>query len=369
MASHTPVVEETPVVCGFVLDTIPAHEDTDAFINKLGGRPVWMNEQVRASEGRDIMLPPPDLPRCRSCRRLLVLVSQLYVPSERYDRVIYVFGCRWGRCNNKRGTWHVIRGQVLAEGETDENDTGDLHNNKNNNNNNHNNHNNENSPDPPVHTSPEHDHPSNIDSSQDNTDSSTGGLDNDLSELLKLRDQKHNQTGSKATPKQNGKKKSKAQQPQEPKWMPALELETDDEPPPLEESNTEDARHRETMHTGGTMAGEDMEDLPETKTDDVFMQFEQRLRRAPGQVVRWTDALDAAPLWVREGYQPHRIPSCSICGRPRQFELQILPTALWKLGVGDQGMDFGVVCIYTCSGAGCHTNGYAEEYVWVQPSV
>ncbi|KAF0977786.1 hypothetical protein FDP41_003108 [Naegleria fowleri] len=59
-------------------------------------------------------------------------------------------------------------------------------------------------------------------------------------------------------------------------------------------------------------------------------------------------------------------PKCDKCGAPRVFELEILPTVIYQLQCDKhvksdvaEGMQFGCVCVFTCSNPAC--DGYTEQ--------
>ncbi|KAG2388783.1 hypothetical protein C9374_000222 [Naegleria lovaniensis] len=59
-------------------------------------------------------------------------------------------------------------------------------------------------------------------------------------------------------------------------------------------------------------------------------------------------------------------PKCDKCGAPRVFELEILPTTIYQLQCDKhvrsdvaEGMQFGCVCVFTCSNPAC--DGYSEQ--------
>ena len=62
-----------------------------------------------------------------------------------------------------------------------------------------------------------------------------------------------------------------------------------------------------------------------------------------------------------------KVPKCGECGGAREFEFQVMPQLLNKLGL-DASVDWGVLAVYTCKkscdfGAG---NGYAREFLFRQ---
>ncbi|EFC50620.1 hypothetical protein NAEGRDRAFT_77668 [Naegleria gruberi] len=175
-------------------------------------------------------------------------------------------------------------------------------------------------------------------------------------------------------------------------------------------------------------------EIPESqKISLAFVHFQTILAKCPNQSIRWQ--YGGKPLWVSDAptdllskyvqikkklmeekaqrvalkdsehsddedeldhehdLEPNPsdyIPKCDKCGAPRVFELEILPTLIYQLQVDkyvkkgvEEGMQFGCVCIFTCSNPGC--DGYSEqerkqltpnvtpklkyskEYIFVQP--
>ena len=138
--------------------------------------------------------------------------------------------------------------------------------------------------------------------------------------------------------------------------------------------------------------------------DPLFNKFKERTSRHPDQILRYDRApgnkAHTQPLWVSTWYQPGSppmppvvvaapgakpspgprplaptaaandaaVPACSACGAPRRFEFQVLPQLLYYLGPNGAALDFANLAVYTCAnscGDGV-TEGYTEEFVWVQ---
>lgn len=102
---------------------------------------------------------------------------------------------------------------------------------------------------------------------------------------------------------------------------------------------------------------------------DWFGRFQTRVRRSPTHVLRYS--WGGAPLWMSSpSKQPP--PACPLCGAPRTFELQVMPTLPYRYGIAAgvseawQQVGWGSVCVFTCS-ADCQLEGSAEESVFIQP--
>ncbi|KAH0566700.1 programmed cell death protein 2-like [Cotesia glomerata] len=103
--------------------------------------------------------------------------------------------------------------------------------------------------------------------------------------------------------------------------------------------------------------------------DEMFHNFDCRVKRNPGQLLRYCRDNSAALLLspIRWNIEP-----CKNCGAERIFELQILSTIIPKLKLvpcrdRDYEIEFGTVLIFTCSASCWSANDtYKEEYVIVQ---
>eukprot|EP00798_Chlamydomonas_sp_ICE-L_P016411 gene16409-22620_t len=136
----------------------------------------------------------------------------------------------------------------------------------------------------------------------------------------------------------------------------------------------------------------DENELPAEVLDEVegtvneegrhFVLFQAKTGAAPDQCLRYCFEAGASPLWP----SPHNIPAsnailpCGLCGKPRQFEFQVLPQLLNYLDVDAEdpmALDWGSIAVYSCVDScatpACSTSepgsAYMEEFVWVQPSL
>ncbi|XAR61374.1 hypothetical protein NMG60_11035058 [Bertholletia excelsa] len=101
-----------------------------------------------------------------------------------------------------------------------------------------------------------------------------------------------------------------------------------------------------------------------------WASFQERIARAPEQVLRYCRDDRAKPLWPMSSGRPSKIdiPKCSYCGGSRGFEFQILPQLLYYFGVKNDvdSLDWATIVVYTCE-ASCDGSGsYKEEFAWVQ---
>ncbi|XP_019190514.1 PREDICTED: programmed cell death protein 2 isoform X1 [Ipomoea nil] len=101
-----------------------------------------------------------------------------------------------------------------------------------------------------------------------------------------------------------------------------------------------------------------------------WASFQERISRAPDQVLRYCRYAKAKPLLPVSSGQPSNsdIPKCSYCGGPRAFEFQILPQLLYYFNVGNDvnSLDWATVVVYTCEASCEGSMAYKEEFAWVQ---
>ncbi|KAM3707555.1 hypothetical protein ACJW31_02G033600 [Castanea mollissima] len=103
-----------------------------------------------------------------------------------------------------------------------------------------------------------------------------------------------------------------------------------------------------------------------------WASFQERIGKAPEQVLRYCRNGGAKPLWPMSSGQPSKadIPKCNYCGGPLCFEFQILPQLLYYFSVNNEvdSLDWATIVAYTCE-ASCEGGvAYKEEYAWVQLS-
>ncbi|KAJ3232104.1 programmed cell death protein [Chytriomyces hyalinus] len=82
--------------------------DTDPFMDKIGGSPIWLPDASAPSR--------PNHPICSECKQMMFLLTQVQTaaalpsgtPNASLDRVVYVFGCNKAACS-KAGSFKVFR--------------------------------------------------------------------------------------------------------------------------------------------------------------------------------------------------------------------------------------------------------------------
>ncbi|OWF47269.1 programmed cell death protein 2-like [Mizuhopecten yessoensis] len=105
----------------------------------------------------------------------------------------------------------------------------------------------------------------------------------------------------------------------------------------------------------------------ENLDDKIFRKFKERIKTNPDQVLRYNKG--GQPLLVSVNHIPKEtdIPACS-CGAKRIFEFQVMPQLLSHLQVDQlsDSLDWGTLCVYTCSNSCEIGNSYQPEFLWKQ---
>ncbi|PPS14874.1 hypothetical protein GOBAR_AA05702 [Gossypium barbadense] len=98
-----------------------------------------------------------------------------------------------------------------------------------------------------------------------------------------------------------------------------------------------------------------------------WASFQERIGKAPEQVLRYFRSAGSKPLWPMLGGRASKadIPICSYCGGHLCFEFQILPQLLYYFGVKNdaESLDWATIAVYTCE-ASCEGVGYKQEFAW-----
>ena len=116
---------------------------------------------------------------------------------------------------------------------------------------------------------------------------------------------------------------------------------------------------------------EEYEDSVARHGDRAFDKFQDRLKRCPGQCLRYSwggDALcvsDKVDAWPKPGEV-----KCRSCGAGTVFEIQVLPSMLYNLepyndvgaGAAAEPVSFGALAIYTCEES-CWVDGETSHMV------
>lgn len=100
--------------------------------------------------------------------------------------------------------------------------------------------------------------------------------------------------------------------------------------------------------------------------------FQERIAKAPEQVLRYSQSVKARPLWPMSSGRPSQadIPKCNYCGSAMSFEFQILPQLLYYFNVQNDvdSLDWATIVVYTCANSCEASIAYKEEFPWVQIS-
>ncbi|KAB1223807.1 Programmed cell death protein 2 [Morella rubra] len=103
-----------------------------------------------------------------------------------------------------------------------------------------------------------------------------------------------------------------------------------------------------------------------------WASFQERIAKAPQQVLRYCRNGSTKPLWPMSSGRPSKpdIPTCTYCQGPLCFEFQILPQLLFYFNVKNDvdSLDWATVAVYTCEASCEGTLAYKQEYAWVQLS-
>ncbi|KAK7306429.1 hypothetical protein VNO77_44368 [Canavalia gladiata] len=98
--------------------------------------------------------------------------------------------------------------------------------------------------------------------------------------------------------------------------------------------------------------------------------FQERIAKAPEQVLRYYRSTDAKPIWPVSSGRPSEadIPRCSYCGGPMCCEFQILPQLLYYFGVDNEvdSLDWASIVVYACKASCDASLPYKHEFAWVQ---
>ncbi|KAG0199199.1 hypothetical protein BGX28_007469 [Mortierella sp. GBA30] len=96
----------SPILLGMPDSPMETKDDTDPYVTKIGGVPLWLDDDRPAPARYGI---------CQACGKDMYLLLQAYVPLEKspYDRVVYVWACNQRLCMRKQGSFRVVRALKL----------------------------------------------------------------------------------------------------------------------------------------------------------------------------------------------------------------------------------------------------------------
>ncbi|CAF1034721.1 unnamed protein product [Rotaria sordida] len=103
--------------------------------------------------------------------------------------------------------------------------------------------------------------------------------------------------------------------------------------------------------------------------DVVFYRFQQKIRYAPDQIIRYDWSGNPLILTKLDANTLSTIQKCRYCQSSCVFEFQVMPALVNFLKIDNQiGLEFGTVFVYTCSSNCWNDNNdlYRFENVFVQ---
>ncbi|KAI8605014.1 programmed cell death protein 2 [Dissophora ornata] len=101
-----PKKKSGPILLGMPDAPMESQDDTDPYVTKIGGVPLWLEHDLPA---------PSKYGVCEACGKNMYLLLQAYVPLEKspYDRVVYIWACNQRLCMRKKGSFRVVRALKL----------------------------------------------------------------------------------------------------------------------------------------------------------------------------------------------------------------------------------------------------------------
>ncbi|XP_050237644.1 uncharacterized protein LOC126687220 [Mercurialis annua] len=137
----------------------------------------------------------------------------------------------------------------------------------------------------------------------------------------------------------------------------------------MSDDNEHDNQLVSKKSSDGTM--ESLLDCFKADSDRKYWaSFQERIAKAPEQVLRYCRNDSARPLWCTSSGRPSKqdIPNCNYCGSRMIFECQILPQLLYYFGVKNESdsLDWANIIIYTCRASCDGSTAYKQEFAWVQ---
>eukprot|EP00177_Eucheuma_denticulatum_P007953 GFKZ01014480.1.p1 GENE.GFKZ01014480.1~~GFKZ01014480.1.p1 ORF type:complete len:382 (-),score=30.44 GFKZ01014480.1:114-1259(-) len=363
-------MRSSPVTVGYASDRWDSSRGT-WYDTHIGGIPIF---------------PPGlllDVPPCAICSQPRLCVFQAFAPHRNHlERVIYLFGCNKITCSSQQSSWWAIRafkvnkdslgGQLdvldgRANGKPDSS-------------------------------------PASINWDTDSDSSSSD--DSDLADELQLLSLQAQLAESQYRLGSNGSRRTKENKavPAAPSVMPTCEtyeqspepvhpesavnanaidsvfqayyVEVADEPQSphlvVQDSHV-DSLLRKYEEEEKTLSGDKQSETWAAEQDEEvskeelhFESFQERIRRAPGHILRY--AFDGEPIWPTIPSPQPSPRTCQGCGSQLVFELQVLGSCLHylqpeKAVAGHQeeaGMAFASVAIFTCS-ADCSKDQLVAE--------
>lgn len=325
--------DQEDVELGLPDGPLDAAEQDDCFTTKIGGKPCWLRPCPQTEQ---------DL-ACRQCRAPLYLLLQMDCPlpqGRQLDRIICIFACNSRECteSGRDGVVRVIVQCRRAILET--------------------------KPAAKLVSAP------------------VG-----LWDRLMTGNEEQEVTEQVEALSLSGSASTGVLSTQYPVQFPPLALHIVDEliaPQNLRPRATGDALPDAMMPAGaGGEEGWQMEEYEKMTVagyDKVFRAFHSRVAHYPRQCVRYSP--HGSPLLFSNDPPPPPVPACSSCGRPRHFDLQLMPAILGLLPKDQDhhlthipkarrgqhplyadGMEWGTILVYTCGACNLNNNSAPGEFV------
>ncbi|CAF1025875.1 unnamed protein product [Rotaria sp. Silwood1] len=386
------------VLLGFIDEPKGGKTDNDDdpsnwTISRIGGQPAYPSEEVSIKLKTCLL--------CGTCQTEQIFVCQLYCPLEghKYDRAIYLFACRNPSCWNTSNSWTVIRCQKFDETVSESTSI-----------------NIESSTTIPSSSTDWCDDADAWNSDDDKKPSSVittikkeiikepeimlnSMKIEDEDEKLSSDDDDDDEIDVETKTKSNNKTTSVASSDAFNQWKktnlnkPILDISNnnisfpfyyiiiDDEQIIINEAklnekkklknkikhlNDIDEDDDETTKSGK----EKYEKTPDIEHGDVvFYRFQQKIRYAPDQIIRYDWSGNPLILTKFDENTLLTTQKCRYCQSSCVFEFQLMPALVNFLKIDNQiGLEFGTVFVYTCS-ANCWNDNndlYRFENVFVQ---
>eukprot|EP01083_Nonionella_stella_P019511 54191_1 len=368
--------------------------------SKVGGKPAWLNPRN---------IPTFNDLKCQQCKKPLKFLLQLYAPLYQFERshhrILYIFICRAHECCGKPGTLKALRSQLSSqnifyenfdskndynEQDIDQKEAlliGKLSKYKH------------------LGIEPYANIPNCIVCGLHGT-FQCGGCKNPLVHYCSKEHQKyhwHKQHRKYCKELKQLETETQLHNCLKDYAFATLEIIPDVEPLPitmdLEKLKIDENKRISTLIKEYKKKGDDsgydendlklLEEQMAKDFDNVYLKFQERIHRAPQQIIRYADGENvdqdrknndeeedtcgwSEPLWM--GSQGmidcnKDVPKCTECGGERKFEFQVMPQLLHVLKQGIKDLDWGILAVFSCvNSCGDGNDKYFEEFIHYQPS-
>ncbi|CAF1090522.1 unnamed protein product [Rotaria sordida] len=366
------------VLLGFIDEPKGGKTDNDDdpsnwTISRIGGQPAYPNEEISIKLKTCLL--------CTKCQAEQIFVCQLYCPLEghKYDRTIYLFACRNPSCWNTSNSWTAIRCQKFDE-TVQESNSIDV----------------ESSTTIPSSSTDWCDDADAWNNDDDDDDDNNKKNDIKPSSVVTTIKKEPEKMLNSMTIEDEHEKSSSDDAFNEWKKInlnkqtldlsnnvsfPFYYIIIDDEQIIINEAKLNEKKKlkNKTKHLNDidedddeiTKGGkEKYEKTPDIEHGDVvFYRFQQKIRYAPDQIIRYDWSGNPLILTKLDANTLSTIQKCRYCQSSCVFEFQVMPALVNFLKIDNQiGLEFGTVFVYTCSSNCWNDNNdlYRFENVFVQ---